>query len=232
MPKNFAIAMLVFLSLVCKCQIEIIPNKIILDSDDSLGYFSSRHYIKNNSGTADTIWWKLKVGPNLPKEWELQFDDANQQYYPGLYTCPKSKPNIIDPSWVEIFAVNLTPNGQTGFVNVWLELYADKNFQNLVATTSQDGYIRIGNVTSETNQELNNQNKVYPNPCNSTLYLSNANDIHEVHIFNVLGEKQKHNFTRGQALDFSILPEGLYCVIGKDKNNKTLFKEIVIHVLH
>jgi Secretion system C-terminal sorting domain len=230
MLKYITIAMLVFLSLVCKSQIEIIPNKIIIDSDDSLGYISSRHYIKNNSSIADTIWWKLKIGPNLPNKWELQFDDENIQYPPGFYTCSKSKPNIIHPNQKALFALNFLANEQTGFVNVWFELYGDKNFQNLVATTSQEGYIRIGNVISETKQEENIQYNVFPNPCNSTLYLSNANDIQEVNIYNVLGEKQKNNFTRGQAIDFSTLPEGLYYVIGKDKDDKTIFKERVMHI--
>ena len=67
----------------------------------------------------------------------------------------------------------------------------------------------IRNVLGVNDYTFNNRIKVYPNPTNGILNISNTNNIKEIVIYNITGVKVK-TFKATQTLDISELSTGLY----------------------
>jgi Secretion system C-terminal sorting domain len=224
------ITMLMFLHYISMYgQLSIQPDSLAFCSIDSKNFQNIRLTIINNENTQQKIWWKVIRGNPFPSAWELFFSDLNREYNSNILKCPQSSPNIISPNDTAIFVLNILPNELKGIGNVWVELYNDKMFTNLVATTHQNGTIKIGGLTSEVETVYFSDIKVFPNPFTQELNIVSIVPLTYILIYDVMGKMVENiTYLKDEVLKLGSLPQGIYLLKAySDSNSTVLIRKII-----
>ena len=84
--------------------------------------------------------------------------------------------------------------------------------------------LRLENLLSENSNKSikKNEYNIYPNPCNSVLYISNITKVKSIELFDISGKKLTHQSPETESitlLDFSDYRDGLYLLRLIDKND-------------
>lgn len=86
-------------------------------------------------------------------------------------------------------------------------------------------YVKINSTNSlgVKSVEIDGGTSVYPNPVKDQLYVKSANDIVELHVFNMVGQKiySQKNSVKNPQLNVSALAKGNYILQMIDKNGNS-----------
>jgi len=129
-----------------------------------------------------------------------------------------------DPNEWRTDTVDLTPIAGLSGVEIWIENKSDNG--NLIYIDNINIHETIGVGIKET---INNEIKVYPNPFNDLLYVSNtANNINSIKIISTLGKEVFYKEINKNAtqLNLSNLANGIYIIL-IESNEEIISKKII-----
>ncbi len=230
MGKFLNVVVLLLLPMFIFTQIKIKPHLVKYSSEDSVIFQSIDINIVNEGNTDQKVWWKVKIGSDFPKQWDLFFYDNNITYVANFLTCPMGKPNTINANDSSIFVLNVLPNEKIGFGNVWLELYGDKEFTILLDSTSKEGFINIGKTTSLKETDYTKDISILPNPSESFFYIKGELESSKVVLFSSLGMRIPSQCIKGKTIDLSGYSDGLYFLYLYDEAGNILLTKKLMKI--
>ncbi|MGE5317864.1 MAG: T9SS type A sorting domain-containing protein [Chloroflexota bacterium] len=126
--------------------------------------------------------------------------------------------------------ITITPNPNLGYLQrYYLNILPVENNNSVPTLNTEIVFTTILNVGTE-NLPLT-EFSLYPNPVNSTLYISKADNIKTVEIYNIVGNLIKkielNNNTGQYGINVSNLSQGLYILKAKGLNNEKAVRFIV-----
>lgn len=166
-------------------------------------------YLTNNSATTTTVKWDRTQ--DLPDGWQTYVCDIEQCFFPGTST---SEFNI--ESGQEVFFKMYFRATAEGTVSSVVDLYDVNNTSDAVQVT-----YNASSVTSDVDDLVTENIKVYPNPTSSNIYISNTDGIQSMEVYNIIGKKVRHFADVDSATPYNIedLPRGMYLIRLLDKDS-------------
>lgn len=179
-------------------------------------------FVTNNTNATKTYVWE-RVLNDLPAGtvWASAICDVNNCYLPSVST----KEFILEPGQMGTLDVHMYPGGTPGAlsgalpgegqvqVRIW-----EKDNESVEVLGTFDFAI-TSNSTSTTELEEIKQLKVFPNPVNDFVQISENSIVEEVEVFNLIGERVlRFPATNGQRYNVSALKKGIYLfqMVGED----------------
>lgn len=179
----------------------------------------------NNTDQPIDFWWELVKDENFdPMTWATTVCDEHLCYFDNFDKCPPDKKNTLPPNGSIPMEVKFFPKGNKGSTKMYLKLYSDVNYQNVLVQTDPEGKVVVDcSLTSTKNINVEETLKIFPNPTSNYFSIANDNDVSKVSLFNVVGkEVRTSNHFPGMSHDVSGLPKGIYLVKIYDRFGKNL----------
>ena len=203
-------------------QISINPNSMAITMSEDGDHLYT--FTISNAGATDVkVWWKLVKGAGYPSAWSTQTCDSWTCYAPDLDECPSNKGNVIAANSTTTFTVHFYPNSVSGTSKMHMQLYSDKNFNNLIVETDPDANIIADKTLGVKSNTGSGDLKLFPNPADDYFTIKNDNGVSKVGIFNIVGKEiRSYRHSAGNSYDVSDLIRGVYIVRLMDAKSKTL----------
>jgi len=213
--------LILFFSLSVEAQLSHLPNPLTMSAPkDSQDVKLVIKFI-NPQDTVYTVHWKLFKDPATWKnDWGTYVCDLMLCYNVNTDRNSPNIPNSFLPDTSK-FEFHFLPNGVEGCTVVGLKLYSDKELTQEIYSTS----ININNCTSSTKNAASTANmKVYPNPTEDFIQVTDNPYVRRIVIYNIFGEQIKTFFHLSAAgrYDIGDLKDGMYIVKLLDAGGKHL----------
>lgn len=209
--KHLLLSIALFYSLVSFGQLDfsLTPIPAMVDSTAEAEAFIAHAMIKNHSDETIVIAWQRIVN-DLPSNWV--------SYICSNITCAPPDVSMGTFSLTANDSTNLDcyfqPEGVAGLGTVELRLFLTDDTTQVINAVYQGSAI----ATSTSEQVLQNQIKIYPNPASRELWLASDN-VQHLEVFNVIGQRQDVNLSNGK-IDIEKLPIGYYVLRLYDQDRK------------
>jgi hypothetical protein len=219
--KRFFTLLLLLFTLSTFGQIAISPKTLALTTTEETDYLYTLK-ITNSGNTATTVWWRLNKSNTIPTAWATQTCDLSLCYSDNIDECPPNRGNVIPANSTVTFTIHLFPNKAGGSGKMYLQLFGDNGFKNLLAETDPNATViadKTLDVASITSPDL----KIYPNPATDFFVIKNDVAVARVGIYNIVGKEiRSYRHQSNYYYDVSDLNQGMYIVRLLDSRNKTL----------
>ena len=180
--------------------------------------------VVSNKGNTDIDgYWTITKGSDWPTAWKTVMCDSEFCYDENFDKIDIRRPNKLKAKSDLSFKLDIDFAGKKGSSTMFMRLYSDKEFKNLVSTTKVNAVI-IADATVSTNEVKGAEDlNIYPNPADNIYFLKNDQGIAKVTIYNVLGREIKtESHFRSQTHDISELNKGVYFLRLQDATNKVV----------
>lgn len=173
----------------------------------------------NNGTTTDNIFWKLEKS-DFNHGWESTICDGNICYPKNTDQSSANKPNIMNPSDTAKWSFHLFHNGIPDTGKIFLNLFTDSDFSNMVASLPIILNVAAPNATKEFED---NSLTLSPNPTSDYFHINTTSEISKVEVFNLIGKKVK-SFDNINSNKFNVadLRDGVYLVRVFNSENNVL----------
>lgn len=198
--KYLLTAFTLFYSLLSFGQLDfsLTPIPAMVDSTAEADAIIAHAMIKNHSDETIVIAWQRIVN-DLPENWV--------SYICSNITCAPPDISMGTFSLTANDSTNLDcyfkPEGTAGLGTVELRLFLTDDTTQVINAVYQGSAI-----ATSTQEHLQEQIKVYPNPATNDLWLNN-HQIKYAEVFNMLGQVQEVNLSEGK-IDLRKLLPGYY----------------------
>ncbi len=157
------------------------------------------------------VYWSIDRG-DTPSEWEFWVCDQNLCYSSNSAHSSPNKPNTMLKNNANIWSVHCNPNNVTGNDTIFINLYDENTFTNLIATIPV--YISSGvQGTKGLETAISESLQLFPNPTTDYFNVLLDNEVDQIAIYNIVGKKMKQEkHIIGQGHDITDLQRGLYLV--------------------
>ena len=179
----------------------------------------------NNTNQTIDFWWELVKDDNFdPEVWATTVCDEHLCYFDNFDKCPPNRKNVLVPNGSIPMEVKFYPKGTKGSTKMYLKLYSDAQFQNVIVQTDPEGLIVVDcALTSTRNINSEDNFKIFPNPTTNLFNISNDGNVSKISIFNVVGKEVRTvQHYPGMSHDVSNLQKGIYLVKLYDRSGKSL----------
>lgn len=158
------------------------------------------------------FWYVNRL--DVPSQWQVQVCDANLCYGWGREECPEDRENLFTANQsIDIFSIK---------VGIDVMGYAQEGvgtFEFVMINTvdSTDVLLTVpfevtgtACMSSSDDEEYELTNKIFPNPVNEYINLTNTEDIDQIDFFDSNGTLVKSKKQVSTRIDVSDLPSGVY----------------------
>lgn len=219
--KQIYILLFSFLSINLVGQISINPGSLQVNISEDVNEYVYNLSITNSGNSEAKIWWKI-FREDAPTAWKCYMCDIQQCYTPAILACPPSKPNTIAAGKTVTFTFHFQPFNTVGTGKLWLQLYNDKEYKNVVAETDKNALV-TADKTSSVKYFDSNEIKLFPNPTDDYFVVKNDINVSKISIYNIIGKEMvSYKHTQGNTYDVSFLNRGVYIVRLVDSKGKML----------
>ena len=196
------------------------PNPLVINTIPSSGDNKLNIIFNNSADTTYTVYWKMFKDQAT---WKAGFET----YICDLEFCYGNNIDQSNPSISNKFTkgnhlveFHFFPNNISGCSVVGLKLYGDKAFTQEIYSTS----ISINNCLSDAEDISFEKNiRVYPNPTNNILNVTDDEGVKYVEIFDIMGRRlESFEYNAQSSFDVSMLKSGIYLVKLIDVNKKAI----------
>lgn len=221
MKKTFTFIILICFSLL-NAQVVIEPSSLELTTNENSKY-AFNIAISNKGNTDLDVYWTITKGSDWPSSWKSVMCDSEFCYDENFDKIDIRRPNKLKAKSDALFKLDLDFNGKKGSSSMYLRLYSDKEFKNILSTTKVNAPIIADATVATIDVKGSDDLNLYPNPADNFFFIKNDQGISKVTFFNILGREIKsENHIRNQSHDTSELNKGIYFLRLQDANNKVV----------
>ena len=179
-------------------------------------------YVVNNTNQRMNLRWELN-NMAQPGGWETAVCDNNACYPPFVLTNiveggNPDAPVDLMPGDTSIIDMHIYPDGNrgTGYTQVCFSTKENPD-EGLGCMTYKFSVGRSSSVEDQPTSVM----EIFPNPTVDYFGLTHSNSIEEIHVYNMLGRKQR-TFDVGQGRKYFVgdMPAGMYLLAFIDKKGK------------
>ncbi|MEN0047731.1 MAG: T9SS type A sorting domain-containing protein [Bacteroidota bacterium] len=179
-------------------------------------------YLQNNTNQTIKVRWERNP-IELPSDWSIEIQDKNAAYPEfvdsniddALYI---NEPVILKPKERVRLDVYLTPNGKIGSAIIGIDVSLADSPE--VVISSDEFHVE---VRSRFRQRQQKGTRIFPNPSDNFLNLSNMDDVDRLVVYNMVGRAVKtFEVEEGTRYEVGNLPDGIYLVGLFDKKGNIL----------
>ncbi len=205
-----------FFSLYGQSPFEITPKSFDndyqgLDISSNTDYVAHDSYLANNTDSAFTYLWEVKMGTSCPEEYKVGISDINQSYIPGVHQSPQETTLGVDQT-NSPFNANLYPFQTAGCCD-FVAYFLDANDPSIILD-SINYKISINDenclLSSSKNQTKLSEVKISPNPVQDQINISSLEHFDEIRISNSAGLVQKIIKSPNRIENLTELQAGIY----------------------
>ncbi len=189
---------------------------------DGQNYYGNL-YFTNNTSTSMEVEWE-RITNDLPANWvSLICVNGGQCYTPEVDASPANEGWIIPAGQTQWLKVQIQANEATGALPGTATVVIRMKDKNNPTSFAEGTVNASGFATSNNNIDVS-ETKIYPNPANDFITISNAEGISSIEVYNLIGRKVKvfTDVTEGSTFDVSDLPKGMYLLRLLDEENDVL----------
>jgi hypothetical protein len=221
MKKIFTFIFFAFFFII-KAQVVIEPSSLELTTNENNKH--AFNIVISNKGNTDLdVYWTITKGSDWPVAWKTVMCDTEFCYDENFDKIDIRRPNKLKAKADASFKLDLDLGGKKGVSNMFLRLYSDKEFKNLLSTTKVNAPIIADATVSTSDLKGTEDLSIYPNPADNFYFIKSDQGILKVTLFNVLGREIKtESHYRSQTHDISDLNKGVYFLRMQDANNKVV----------
>jgi len=179
------------------------------------------HLQNHTNQTLKVRWERNPI--NLPSEWSIEVQDKNAAYPEfvdsnideALYI---DEPVILKPKERVRMDLHLTPNGKAGSAIIGIDI-ALADAPEVVVSSDE---FKV-EVRSRFRQQQQKGTRIFPNPSDNFLNLSNMDNVDRLVVYNMVGRAVK-NFEVEEGANYEVgnLPDGIYLVGLFDKRGNII----------
>ena len=171
--------------------------------------------IRNNTGDTLYLRWRRRV-LSIPNGWGTKICDANLCYVeivdsnidPDLLL---NEPVVIPPYGTANLDVHIVPNAAVGTGVVEIELSLVDEPDDIIGVAEYQ--MEVAELPTQRPASTRKSLRVYPNPSNNYLNVSNNPLVEKITVYNLVGRAVKtFDASRAGVYDISDLPNGIYLV--------------------
>lgn len=179
-------------------------------------------YLQNNTNQTLKVRWERNP-IDLPSEWSIEIQDKNAAYPEfvdsnidnALYI---NEPVILKPKERVRLDMFLTPNGKAGNAIVGIDISLADAPEVVISSDEFQVEVR-----SRFRQRQQKGTRIFPNPSDNFLNLSNMDNVDRLVVYNMVGRAVK-NFKVEEGANYEVgnLPDGIYLVGLFDKRGNII----------
>ena len=179
-------------------------------------------YLQNNTNQTLKVRWERNP-INLPSDWSIEIQDKNAAYPEfvdsniddALYI---NEPVILKPKERVRLDLYLTPNGKSGSAIIGIDISLASAPEVVISSDEFQVEVR-----SRFKQRQQKGARIFPNPSDNFLNLSNMDNVDRLVVYNMVGRAVKNfEVEEGARYEVGNLPDGIYLVGLFDKKGNII----------
>lgn len=222
MKKTFTLLIFIFTIKLLSAQIVIEPSTLELTLNESAIHVYNL-VVSNKSNKDVNIWWILSKGSGFPSAWKTVMCDTELCYDQNADKADSRRPNLIKANSNITIKLDLIPGGVKGSTSMYVKLYDDKDFTNLVAQTKSTALVVADALLSTADAKNNEDLMIYPNPTDNFFFIKGDQNVARLAYYNLVSKEVRSDLhVKGQSHDISDLTKGVYFIRLMDSKNKLI----------
>ncbi|MEM8527717.1 MAG: T9SS type A sorting domain-containing protein [Bacteroidota bacterium] len=221
-----ALCLFFFGMIAQKAKVSFVPiNKdtvFIVDLVAAYQPLALKGYLQNNTNQTLKVRWERNP-INLPPEWSIEVQDKNAAYPEFIDSNMDddsyiNEPVILKPKERVPLDLYITPNGKAGDAIIGMDI-ALADAPEVVIDSDE---FKV-EVRSRFRQRQQKGTRIFPNPSDNFLNLSNMEDVDRLVVYNMVGRAVKNfEVEEGARYEVGNLPDGIYLVGLFDKKGNII----------